>query len=405
MKEVNEPYQRLPHHPDFRPSDFGIGALFDSVRDGVVIGDAATERIVLWNSAAEAIFGYSADEALSMPLHALVPDEFQAQHRRGLVHYYETGKGLLIDSHAVLNLPGVRKDGKHIHLEFTLTPVTQAPEPSRYVVAILRDVTVRKEMEEELSRHREHLEEGLKKERAVSQRLTELDRLRNDFVAMVVHDLRNPLAAIRGLTKTLQRRWEQLSEEDRTSLLESMSSSASNLTELMDEVFLVARIESGEFSYDIRPFDLAELVKQAVEEQKGAHEAVPFVTDVPAPLPTALGDEKRQRQILHNLLSNAVKFSSPGSPVEVTIEIGEGELRLSVADHGPGIPPEAHDKLFKKFSRLEQPPGKQVHGTGLGLFICKQMIEAQGGQIEVDSSPGRGARFTYTVPLAPQPST
>jgi PAS domain S-box-containing protein len=404
MKGAGKPGARIFGHPEFSPGDFGIGVLFDSVRDGVIIADAATERIVLWNSAAETIFGYSAKEALEMPLHALVPERLRAQHRRGLAHYYETGRGLLIDSDSVLDLPGVRKDGTLVPLEFTLTPVKQRREPSRYVLAVVRDVTARKEMEAELRGYHAHLEQGLERERAASQRLVELDELRNDFVAMVVHDLRNPMAAIRGLTKTLQARWEQLAEDDRASLLDSLATSTTNLGELVDEVFMVAKIESGEFSYHIRPFDLTALLHRSFQEQRAATDGVCLREDVPADLPAALGDERRQRQIVNNLLSNAIKFSPPGAPVDVTAGVVGGVIEVSITDRGRGIHPDDHKKLFKKFSRLEPPEGKQVWGTGLGLFICKQMVEAQGGRIRVSSTPGKGSTFTYTVPVAPHSS-
>ena len=390
----------LSSHHDFHPADFGIGVLFDSIRDGVIVGDAATESIVLWNAAAESIFGYSATEALGMPLHALIPKEFHAQHRRGLVHYYEAGQGLLIDSNAVLELPGLRKDGARIFVELTLTPVRHAAEASRYVVALLRDITARKEMEAQLDRYHAHLEQGLHRQRAASQRLAELDQLRNDFVAMVIHDLRNPLAAIRGITKTLQARWAELTPQDRQGLLDSMTTSTMNLTELMDEVFLVARLESGEFNYDIRPFDLAGLLRRTIEEQSSAHEGAPLSLELPERPPQALGDERRQGQILNNLLSNAIRFSPPKSPVEVSARLADHAFHISVSDRGPGIPADALHKLFKKFSRLDQPPGEERGGTGLGLYICKQMIKAQGGTIAVDSAPGEGSTFTYTVPVA-----
>jgi PAS domain S-box-containing protein len=404
LNRADELRNALFSHPDFRPEDFGIGVLFDSVRDGVIIGDATTERIVLWNTAAEMIFGYSAAEALEMPLHAIVPPEFQAQHRRGLVHYYETGQGLLIDSHAPLDLPAVRKDGSRVHVELTLTPVKEAPEASRYILAIVRDVTARKEMEEELHSYHAHLQEGLERERAASRRLTELDELRNDFVSMVVHDLRNPLSAIQGLTKTLQTRWDKLTDHDRGSLLDSMRSSTTNLAQLIDEVFLIARIEGGNFSYDIRPFDLAVVVRRSIQEQEAAHDGLVIRTDIPADLPAAMGDQRRQGRILNNLLSNAIKFSPEKSPVEVGAAHLDHALLVSVRDSGPGIDQADHVKLFERFVKLRQPGAGKLNGTGLGLFICKQMVEAQGGRIEVDSEPGTGSTFSYTVPLAPPPT-
>ncbi|MGH7856294.1 MAG: sensor histidine kinase, partial [Candidatus Binatia bacterium] len=118
-------------------------------------------------------------------------------------------------------------------------------------------------------------------------------------------------------------------------------------------------------------------------------------------LPDAFGDEQRNWQVVTNLLSNAVKFSPADQPIEVTVTPDNGFLRVSVRDHGSGIAPEDQQRLFQKFERIVTPGARRSAGTGLGLYICRSIVEAQGGRIRVESTEGEGSTFSYTIPVAP----
>ncbi len=175
-----------------RPEDLGIGKLFERIRDAVIVADAKTQRIVLWNRAAETMFGYSSSEALELRVEALVPEYLKAQHRAGMTRYAQTGHGPYIDSHSLLELPALRKDGEEIHIELSLSPigpVDDADGDGRFVLAIIRDITDRKRAEERLQE--------------ANRRLEKLAVLKADFTAMVAHELEAPLAAIRGYTDML----------------------------------------------------------------------------------------------------------------------------------------------------------------------------------------------------------
>src|ERR671921_2539142 len=144
-----------------RPEDLGFGRLFERVRDAVIVADAETQRIVLWNQAAKDIFGYSASEALRLRVEALVPEHLKDQHRAGIARYAETGHGPYIDSPRLLELPALRKGGEEIYIELSLSPievVDHADGNERYVLAIVRDITARKRVEEEIRRINEDLE-------------------------------------------------------------------------------------------------------------------------------------------------------------------------------------------------------------------------------------------------------
>ncbi|HJR45052.1 MAG TPA: PAS domain-containing sensor histidine kinase [Actinomycetota bacterium] len=233
-------------------------------------------------------------------------------------------------------------------------------------------------------------------QRELVRQLEEVARLRNEFLASASHDLRNPVSVMCGVAEVLEARWDEIDEDRKVKMLGSLARSARIVQQLLQRDLDVALIETGELHYEIEPFDLDRLVRDVLDgfEQSGAGRGFAFRSD--GGLPSALGDERRQTQILHNLVSNAVKFSPEGSTVTVEVEREGGELRVTVSDEGPGIAEADLALLFKRLSRLES----SEPGTGLGLYMAKSMVEAQGGRIWAESTPGRGARFTYTVPIA-----
>ena len=227
------------------------------------------------------------------------------------------------------------------------------------------------------------------------------DDLKNEQVAMMAHDFRSPMAVISGCATLLRDNWKRLGENKRDELLVTITRNVEALTDLVEDVLQVASIESGQLEYDMKPLDVGGLVRRKVEELRDSLSEMRLETTVPEALPLGLGDEQRHWQILTNLLSNAIKFSPPTEPIVVSVQAHDGELQVAVADRGPGITPEDVTNLFQKFSRLRQPEGDRPRGTGLGLYICRSMVEAQGGHIWVDSTPGEGSTFYYTLPVAP----
>lgn len=239
----------------------------------------------------------------------------------------------------------------------------------------------------------------LEDERETTARLRELDALKNEFVGVVAHDLRSPMTVIAGYVDTVLQRWDDLPDAMKRDLLGVASRNTKRLSILVEDVLQVARIESGDFPYEIAPFDLGALVSRTVDEMNAARDDRNVVADVPEHLPTALGDEDRQWRVLTNLISNAQKFSPPEYPIRVSVCAAGDFLEVRVCDRGPGIPPEDLPRLFGKFSRLATPSGGEK-GTGLGLFICRALVEAQGGEIGVESHVGTGTTLRYTVPRA-----
>ncbi|HET7567511.1 MAG TPA: ATP-binding protein [Gaiellaceae bacterium] len=234
-------------------------------------------------------------------------------------------------------------------------------------------------------------------ERQTVEELRRLSALRADFVSLVSHELRSPMAAVIGAARTLQDRWRQLTADQREAFLALIGDETSRLAELVGDVLDTSRIEAGTFSYRFEDVDLRRLVADAVETAGVAQQEVRVVASVPDALPAVRGDRERLRQVLGNLIDNAVKYSPEGGEVRVSASTENGAIRIAVSDEGPGIPEEQQARIFEKFGRADVAGGSKP-GTGLGLFIARSIAEAHGGTLEVSSRPSSGATFTITLP-------
>ncbi len=277
------------------------------------------------------------------------------------------------------------------------------------VQALTRTLEQRvEERTQELAVANRDLEVALEREKEVADRLRALDELKNEFVAMVAHDLRSPMASISAAAKTLTAQFDRLSQEDRALLLDMIARSAIGLAGLVEDVLQVARIESGQFSYEPAPFDLLAVVERtAAEVQFGIDGRIRVEWTGAASGPTlAFGDPERNWQVLTNLLSNAMKFSPDDTVVRVIVGPDREDasfLRIDVTDEGTGIAEEDMPRLFQKFSRIRSSDVRgRIKGTGLGLYICQQIVEAQGGHIWAESRRGEGSTFSYTIPTQPE---
>jgi signal transduction histidine kinase len=234
-------------------------------------------------------------------------------------------------------------------------------------------------------------------ERETVEELRRLSALRADFVSLVSHELRSPMAAVIGASRTLQERWRELSPEQRSSFLALIGDETSRLASLIGDVLDTSRIEAGTFSYSFSDVDLIALVKDTVATAQFGQDEVEVTVKAPEQLVAVRGDRERLRQVLVNLIDNAVKYSPPGDRVEVSASAENGRVSITVRDHGPGIPREHQVLIFEKFGRANVGGGKP--GTGLGLFIARSIAEAHGGSLSIRSAPGQGAAFTLELPL------
>jgi signal transduction histidine kinase len=235
-------------------------------------------------------------------------------------------------------------------------------------------------------------------ERTRVEELARLSELRADFVSLVSHELRSPMAAVIGAARTLQDRWRMLSASQRESFLALIGDETSRLADLVADVLDTSRIEAGTFSYRFEEVDLGRVVDEAVETAALAQQEVPVVASVRGRLPAIRGDHARIRQVLGNLIENAVKYSPEGGEVRVSAAVDNGAVQIAVLDVGPGIPREQQARIFEKFGRADVEGGSKP-GTGLGLFIARSIAEAHGGSLDVFSGVEPGSTFTLTLPV------
>jgi signal transduction histidine kinase len=235
-------------------------------------------------------------------------------------------------------------------------------------------------------------------EREAADELRRLSALRADFVSVVSHELRSPMAAVIGAARTLQGRWRELTPDQRQSFLALIGDETSRLADLVGDVLDTSRIEAGTFSFSFSDVDLAALVRDVAAAAELGQDEVRVTTEVGPALPSVRGDRERLRQVIQNLVENAVKYSSAGGEVRLVATAHNGRIRVDVQDEGPGIPLEDQKLIFEKFGRSDAGGGAKP-GTGLGLFIARSIVEAHGGSLEVDSAPKEGSVFTLELPI------
>jgi signal transduction histidine kinase/CheY-like chemotaxis protein len=225
--------------------------------------------------------------------------------------------------------------------------------------------------------------------------LQEYDRLKSEFVGIVAHDFRRPLMAIRGFCELVLEE-EDLPVESRQEFMRTVISETDHLAHLANDTLLITQIETGQLSFNFREVDLGPFILEAVPLGLAEHSVL---MDVPPTFPKIWADPDRLRQVVTNLVSNAVKYSAEGASVTVRCrERGPQHVVIAVTDHGLGIPPEQIPKLFQKFARVRTNEHLKVPGTGLGLYICRLIVEGHGGQIWVESEYGKGSTFAMVLP-------
>jgi CheY-like chemotaxis protein len=226
----------------------------------------------------------------------------------------------------------------------------------------------------------------------------ELDRAKDQLVAMVSHELRTPLASLVGFSELLLSR--QVSDAQRKLYLETMLKEGNRLTVLINDFLDLQRMEGGFKRLDLGPADLPTLVARAVATA-GDNARTPIEVDLPKDLPLVIADTNAIHQVLINLLANARKYSPGGGTIRVDARLADDLVEVSIQDHGLGLPSEAIPKLFNKFYRVANVDRRGISGTGLGLAICRGIIEEHGGRVAVESAGlGQGSRFYFTLRVA-----
>lgn len=356
-----------------------LRALVATAVDGVMIIDAAG-TVQEYNPACERLFGYGADEVVGNNVKMLMPPPYRDEHDQYLRRYRATGVKRIIGIGR--EVEGRRKDGTRFPMELSVGEARAGGQ--QVFVGIVRDITARKSAEQSLRLAKEQAEGA--------------SRAKSLFLANMSHEIRTPMNAVLGYTQLIEGDAE-LPQKYRRSL-KAIRVAGNHLLGLIDDVLDLSKIEAGAMELNVRDFDLGDLTEDISEmfrmrcEQKGLAWRVEAGIGERA----VRGDDRKLRQVLINLLGNAVKFTDRGQ-IGLEIEQDGGRYAFSVVDTGPGITAAARKRIFEPFQQAEE--GGVKGGTGLGLAISKRQIELMGGTLTLDSAPGEGSRFCFTLELAP----
>jgi PAS domain S-box-containing protein len=331
-------------------------AILANIADGIVAVDR-DGRIVLWNAAAEQITGLPAEEALGNDLGETLKRPLESE-----------------GTSAGARLVSILRGEEEVWLSLSETVMRDPLGGVAGRIFAFRDISADRMVEE----------------------------VKSDFVAAVSHELRTPLTSIYGFAETLLRQDVLFGEPERRTFLGYIASESQRLTEIVDQLLNVARLDAGDLQVEPEQVDVGAVVSEVmgsigeIGEGNGQH----FEIDLPAEPLSATADPDKLRQVFGILVENAVKYSPEGGTVTVGARRGEGIVEVHVADEGVGIPTSEQERIFRKFYRAEATVRDGGGGTGLGLFIARELVTAMGGRIWVESTEGQGSRFAFELPGA-----
>jgi PAS domain S-box-containing protein len=361
--------------------------ILDAAGEGIVGLDAAG-RCAFINPAAAQLLGYAPSELVGRVLHPLIHHtkaDGKDYPSEECPIYHAISDGL---AHTVADELFWRKDGTSFAVEYTSTPVRDGEQLTGAVVTF-KDITARKQAEEEI--------------RQKNAQLLELNNEKNQLLGMAAHDLRNPLSIVNtASTFLLDDASRRLPEAKRTEFLQRINAGSKFMLRLIDDLLDVAKIEAGRLDLDIKDGDLCRLIEDnlAINRMLADNKSIRLDFTPERSLPPLRFDRDKIDQVLNNLVSNALKFSASGTAVTVQTSRVNGSVVVSVRDQGQGIPATDLDKLFKPFGKTSVRGTAGEKSTGLGLAICRKIVEGHGGRIWAESEVGKGSVFSFSLPVA-----
>jgi PAS domain S-box-containing protein len=366
-----------------------LAAIVESSNDAI-IGKTLDGTITSWNWGAQKLYGYSNKEVVGQSISMLVPPTYPNDAPE-ILEVIKRGERL-VDYETLRQT----KEGNLVDVSLTVSPVKDSYGKVVAASTIARDITERKRAEAELER-------AFNTQRAANEQLERVNKIRRDFVSVVSHEFRTALTGIQGFSQMM--RDEDFSAEEMREFASDIYEDATRLTRMISEMLDLDRMESGRMTLGLDRLDLSEILARVTENARLNAPRHRIRLRVDENVPKLSGDRDKLTQVTANLLSNAVKYSPEGGQITVESRL-EGEvIHVLVQDEGVGIRPEAREKLFEPYSRVESENTRYIQGTGLGLAISRQIIRLHGGDIWVDSKPGEGSTFHFTVPLNPSRPT
>jgi len=227
-----------------------------------------------------------------------------------------------------------------------------------------------------------------------------LDQLKDELIGLVSHELRSPLTVITGAVNTVLSEGARLSPQDTRQLIQDAAYEADTLSHLLGNLLELSRVQADRLFLYAEPINIKKVIQGTIEKVRRQSSVHQFLVDLPEELPSVYADQLRLERVLYNLFENAIKYSPQGGEIRVSVEPEEEHLVIGVSDQGIGISLSDQAKLFGRFQRLEDSGLEGANGVGLGLLVCRRLVEAHGGRIWVESEPGRGSTFLFTLPMS-----
>jgi PAS domain S-box-containing protein len=362
-------YQQLAHEKH------RLDAIIQNSADGVMILDHQ-RRIRVFNRALEEMTGWSAEEALGQPCSGVLAlrDRQEENICNATCPLSQTEPGEHLYAEGDIQRP----DGSVITVGITYSPVYDKEGRLVSIIANVRDIT----------------------------RFREAEEMKSTFVSVISHELKSPVSIIKGYADTLRREDAQWDTDTLRQGLAVIAEESDRLNKLIDNLLDASRFQASAFKLELSYLQVDKLAEKVVEEFRVQSSEHMFTLDFPPDpstgsghrLPAVWGDIERIRQVLTNLLSNAIKYSPRGGLIQTGGWADDDWIYVYVADEGIGIPKPEQERIFERFYRAESSLSRRTEGAGLGLYLCKEVIEAHGGKIWVQSEPGKGAKFIFKLP-------
>ena len=383
VKSQGKPFIDAHYISEIAP--YWLSAIIESADDAIV--SKTLEGIITsWNKGAERLFGYAAEEVIGKPILILIPPELHYEEdmilsriRRGeRIQHYEAVR--------------VRKDGTHVYISLTVSPIKDDKGKIIGASKIARDITDRKLAEA-------RLKEALAIAQEAREQAEVANRLKDEFLATISHELRTPLTATLGWVQLLI--GNRLNEDLKRKALETIYRNVKSQAHLIEDLLDISRMVNGKMRLEIAPLDPIKLIDAAVETIKPAADAKNIRLEINHGENVGMikGDFERLQQVVWNLLSNAVKFTENGGLIQVRLQRLGSVVKIHVSDTGIGIEPEFLPRIFDRFTQADSSTTRKFGGIGMGLAIVKSIVEIHGGIVSVNSEgSGKGATFTVVMP-------
>ncbi|MGQ9492806.1 MAG: ATP-binding protein [Anaerolineae bacterium] len=345
-----------------------LDAIIENSADGVLILDAQC-HIETMNRALTEMTGWTAEQARGQPCWRVIA----LRNPQG-TNLCETDCPLqTLSTDGKLRVEGdiIRSDGHRTSVSITYSPLYDSEGTLVNIIGNVHDVT----------------------------RFREAEEMKAMFISVISHELKTPVALIKGYASTLRREDAHWDEKTVRESLEIIEEESDRLHRLINNLLEASRIQAGTLKLEMSDVAIPKLAAKTVERFRVQATKHNLLLDFPEDFPPVLADEERLQEVFSNLISNAIKYSPEGSTIRVGGRVRKNYVELYVSDTGPGIPLEKQSKLFEPFYRVDSSLGRRTQGVGLGLFLCKAIIEGHGGRIWVESAPGKGSTFHFTLPL------